>query len=74
MSLPDARDPSLQDNVSLAPALPFNSLHVGAHLDRRARSQLTAPQAVRRAVWGTAEECGDARLERCRTFMPVPDP
>ena len=23
-------------------------------------------------VWGTAEECGDARLERCRAFMPVP--
>ena len=23
-------------------------------------------------VWGTAEEYGDARLERCRAFMPVP--
>ena len=24
------------------------------------------------SVWGTAEENGDARLERCRAFMPVP--
>ena len=24
------------------------------------------------SVWGTAEECGDARLERCRASMPVP--
>ena len=24
------------------------------------------------SVWGTAEEYGDARLERCRAFMPVP--
>ena len=24
-------------------------------------------------IWGTAEEYGDARLERCRAFMPVPD-
>ena len=23
-------------------------------------------------IWGTAEEYGDARLERCRAFMPVP--
>ena len=23
-------------------------------------------------VWGTAEEYGDARLERCRAFLPVP--
>ena len=23
-------------------------------------------------VWGTAEEYGDARLERCRAFVPVP--
>ena len=23
------------------------------------------------SVWGTAEEYGDARLERCRAFMPV---
>ena len=22
-------------------------------------------------IWGTAEEYGDARLERCRAFMPV---
>ena len=26
------------------------------------------------SVWGTAEEYGDARLERCRAFMPVPGP
>ena len=24
------------------------------------------------SVWGTAEEYGDARQERCRAFMPVP--
>ena len=24
------------------------------------------------SIWGTAEEYGDARLERCRAFMPVP--
>ena len=24
------------------------------------------------SVWGTAEEYGDARLERCRASMPVP--
>ena len=24
------------------------------------------------SVWGTAEEYGDARLERCRAFLPVP--
>ena len=23
-------------------------------------------------VWGTAEEHGDARLQRCRAFLPVP--
>ena len=26
------------------------------------------------AVWGVAEEYGDAGVERCRTFMPVPGP
>ena len=25
-------------------------------------------------IWGTAEEYGDARLERCRALMPVPGP
>ena len=30
--------------------------------------------AVESAVWGVAEEYGDARLERCRAFMPVPGP
>ena len=29
--------------------------------------------AFDRSVWETAEEYGDARLERCRAFMPVPD-
>ena len=24
------------------------------------------------SVWGTAEECGNARLERCSAFMPLP--
>ena len=34
---------------------------------------LTAPEvAFDGSVWETAEECGDARLERCRAFMPVP--
>ena len=23
------------------------------------------------SVWGTVEEYGDARLERCRAFLPV---
>ena len=28
--------------------------------------------AFDRSVWGTVEEYGDARLERCRAFLPVP--
>ena len=28
--------------------------------------------AFHHSVWGTAEEYGDARLERCRAFLPVP--
>ena len=36
---------------------------------------LLAPElAFESAVWGVAEEYGDARLERCRAFMPVPGP
>ena len=31
-----------------------------------------AEVAFEGAVWGTAEEYGDARLERCRAFMLVP--
>ena len=31
-----------------------------------------AEVAFEGAVWGTAEEYGDARLERCRAFLPVP--
>ena len=31
-----------------------------------------AEVAFESAVWGVAEEYGDARLERCRAFMPVP--
>ena len=31
-------------------------------------------EAMQGAIWGTAEEYGDARLERCRAFMPVPGP
>ena len=27
---------------------------------------------MRRASWSTSEEYGDARLERCRVFLPVP--
>ena len=30
--------------------------------------------AFESAVWGVAKEYGDARLERCRAFMPVPGP
>ena len=30
--------------------------------------------AFQGAVWGVAEEYGDARLERCRVFMCVPGP
>ena len=33
---------------------------------------LTSP--FESAVWGVAEEYGDARFERCRAFMPVPGP
>ena len=34
-----------------------------------------APElAFEGSVWSVAEECGDARLERCRAFMPVPGP
>ena len=32
-----------------------------------------AEVAFDRSVWGTVEEYGDARLERCRAFLPVPD-
>ena len=28
--------------------------------------------AFENSVWGTVEEYGDARLERCRAFLPVP--
>ena len=36
---------------------------------------LPAPEeAFRGAIWSTAEEYGDARLDRCRAFMPVPGP
>ena len=28
--------------------------------------------AFEKLVWGTVEEYGDARLERCRAFLPVP--
>ena len=36
---------------------------------------LPAPEkAFRGAAWNTVEEYGDARLERCRAFMPVPGP
>ena len=31
-----------------------------------------AEVAFEGAVWGVIEEYGDARLERCRAFMPVP--
>ena len=31
-----------------------------------------AEVAVESAVWGVAEEYGDARLERCRAFMSAP--
>ena len=31
-----------------------------------------AEVAFESAAWGVAEECGDARLERCRAFMPIP--
>ena len=35
---------------------------------------LASELAFESAVWGVAEEYGDARLERCRVFMPVPGP
>ena len=33
---------------------------------------LASELAFEGSVWGTAEEYGDARLERCRAFLPVP--
>ena len=37
------------------------------------REDFSAPElAFDGAVWSVAEEDGDARLERCRAFMPVP--
>ena len=35
---------------------------------------LASEVAFESAVWGVAEGYGDARLERCRAFMPVPGP
>ena len=35
---------------------------------------LASEVAIESAVWGVAEGYGDARLERCRAFMPVPGP
>ena len=32
----------------------------------------TSELAFDHSAWGTAEEYGDARLERCRAFLPVP--
>ena len=32
-----------------------------------------AEVAFDHSVWGTVEEYGDARLERCRAFLPVPE-
>ena len=31
-----------------------------------------AEAAFDNSVWGTVEEYGDVRLERCRAFLPVP--
>ena len=33
---------------------------------------LAAELAIEGSVWGTVEEYGDARLEHCRAFLPVP--
>ena len=33
---------------------------------------LASELAFENLVWGTVEEYGDARLERCRAFLPVP--
>ena len=35
---------------------------------------LASEVAFELSVWRTAEGYGDARLERCRAFMPVPGP
>ena len=35
---------------------------------------LASEEAMRGALWSTTEEYGDACLERCRVFMPVPGP
>ena len=37
-----------------------------------AGAYLLASVAFDCSEWGTAEEYGDARLERCRAFLPVP--
>ena len=43
----------------------FEVAGAGVHLP-------AAEVAFESSVWGVAEEYGDARLERCRAFMPVP--
>ena len=67
--------PSVEDhtcvwmNVSREQCLTGGSEFAGAGV------YLPAPEeAFRDAVWGAAEEYGDARLKLCRAFAPVSSP
>ena len=49
------------------------SLLLGGFEVAGARVHLPASEiAFDNSVWGTVEEFGDARLERCRAFLPIP--
>ena len=51
------------------------TIPVGGFEVAGAGGYLPAPELTMEcAVWGVAEESGDARLERCRAFMPLPGP
>ena len=53
----------------------WEDYHVGGFEVAGAAVYLPAPEeAMRGSVWCVAEEYGDAGLERCRVFMPVPGP
>ena len=65
----------LEDHPSLWTDGSWEDYPVGGFEVAGAGVFLPAPEeAMRGAVWGTTEEYGDARLERCRVFMPVPSP
>ena len=67
----DADDLALE--MTDAPNIWTDDCPVGGFEVAGAGVYLPAPDlAMESAVWGVAEEYGDARLERCRAFMPAP--